>query len=73
MFTTEEQKKEIDGVGVCAGLERGWCIVWYATWLPLGLDLYSHRTREGGRKAEGVNVAVSAEAELSRVCWPWQA
>lgn len=50
MFTAEEQKKEIDGVGVCAGLERGWCIVWYATWLPLGLDLYSHRTREGGRE-----------------------
>ena len=42
--------------------------MWSATWLPLGLDCFPRGLGSGeGRRGEG---GVSAEAELSRACWP---
>ena len=64
----QKEQKETDRMGVCTEWEQGWCIVWSATWLPLGLDCFPRGLGSGeGRRGEG---GVSAEAELSRACWP---
>ena len=64
----QKEQEETDRMGVCTEWEQGWSIVWSATWLPLGLDCFPRGlgSREG-RRGEG---GVSAEAELSRACWP---
>lgn len=40
-------------MGVCIEWEQAWCIMWSATWLPLGLDCLPRGLGSGeGRRGE---------------------